>query len=279
MTYSDPTQGKRACTIIQSSQDEDESLLYNVKRIQLKPRRVESATSQSNPQPSGVKVLLSWFPLPASGKAYIKCTCPDIAQQIVHNLNQQLNPFLLYRNRSFIQKSGDGDIAVFVQQMDDEFTVRKKLDDCCTAFQIESISKITVPSKPSLWKIRLEEEKEKLLEAMKDFRNLKVLSLWFANCKKVRACVVFEDLVCAEEVINELNGRIGVLGARAMYLELEGKREVTCDARVYDKIKKEIDGLKGDDVTIKVEPRQKRKKIIVTGDDPQVCCASLSLCF
>lgn len=260
-----------ACTIIQSSLDEDESLLYNVKRIQLKPRRVESAASQSNPQPSGVKVLLSWFPLPASGKAYIKCTCPDIAQQIVDNLNRQLSLSLLDRNRAFIQKRG-GDIALYVQQTDDEFTVRKCLDDCCAAFQLESISKITVPSKPSPGRIDLEEEKEELIEVMKEFGILKVLTLWVANCQKVRACVMFEDLDCANEVIEELNGEMSIMGVRAIYLELEDKREVTCEARVYDKIKKEIDGLKGNDVTIEVEQRHKRKKIIVTGDDPQVCC-------
>ena len=280
MTYSDPNHAEEVCTSIRSTLDEDD-LPYNVKKIQLKPsRRIESATSQSNNQLSGVKVLISWFPFPASGKAYVKCKCPDIAQNIVHNLNQQLPSPLSCRNKAFIQKSG-GDIALFVQQTDDEFTVRKELRECCTAFQVESISKITVPSKPSPRKIDLEEEKEKLIEVIKQSGSLKILNLWVANCQKVRACVMFEDLDCAAKVIEELNEEMGIIGVRAIYLEFEGKREVTCDGRVYDKIKKEIFALKNDDnnVNIEVEPRQKRKKIIVTGDDPQVCCKFLSPCY
>ena len=283
MTYSDPDHAEEVCTFIRSALDEDDLLLpYNVKKIQLKPsRRIESATPPSNTQHSGVKVLISWFPFPASGKAYVKCKCPDVAQEIVHNLNQQLPSPLSYRNKAFIQKSG-GDIALFVQQTDDEFTVRKKLEECCTAFQFESISKITVPSKPSPWKIDLEEEKEILIEVMEQETSgsLKILKLWVANCQKVRACVMFEDLDCAAEVIEELNEEMDIIGVRAIYLEFEGKREITCDGRVYDKIKKEIFALKDDDndVNIEVEPRQKRKKIIVTGDDPQVCCTFLSPC-
>lgn len=277
MTYTDPGDAEEACTVIRSAQDEDELLLpYNVKRIQLKPsRRVDSATSQSNAQPSGVKVLVSWFPLPASGKAYVKCKVPVVAQEIVDNLNNlnQLSP-VSCKNRACIQKSS-GDIALFVQQTDDEFTVRNELEECCTSFQLEHISKITVPSKPSPSRIDLEEEKEKLIEVLKEFENLKVLKLWVANCQKVRACVVFEDLDYAQEVIEELNREMDKIGVRAIYMEFEGKREVMCDGRVYDKIKKEIDALKDDDndVNIEVEPRQKRKKIIVTGEDPQVCCA------
>ena len=274
MTYSDPGHAKKVCTFIRSALDEDD-LPYNVREIQLKPsRRIESATSQSNTQLSGVNVLVSWFPLPASEKAYVKCTCPDIAQEIVHNLNQQLSSC---RSTAFVKKSG-GDIAFFVEQTDDEFTVRKKLEECCTAFQVESITKITVPSKPPR-EIDLEEEKEKLIEVMKQSGALKVLRLWVANCQKVRACVMFEDLDCAGKVIKELNGKMDIIGVRAIYLEFQGKREVTCDGRVYDKIKKEIFALKDDNnVSIEVETRQKRKKIIVTGDDREVCCTFLSPC-
>ena len=131
-------------------------LPYNVKKIQLKPsRRIESATSQSNNQLSSVKVLISWFPLPASGKAYVKCKCPDIAQNIVHNLIDNYHRLYraetkhLYKNQVVIT------LYLFSKQMMNLITVRieKKLEECCTAFQVERIAKNTVPPKPSPRKI------------------------------------------------------------------------------------------------------------------------------
>ena len=94
---------------------------------------------------------------------------------------------------------------------------------------------------------------------MKEFGRFKVLlPLRVSNCQKVQACVVFEDLDSANEVIEELNGEMSIMGVRAIYLELEDKREVTCEARVYEKIKKKIDGLKGNDV-IEVEQRHAQR--------------------
>jgi hypothetical protein len=194
-----------------------------------------------------------------------------IAGEIVRNLNQQMTHIVA--NTSFVQKSGD--IAVQVNETDDEFTVRKRLEDCCTVSQVEGVSKITVPSKPML-NINLEVEKEKLSEVMNDFGTVRVLKPWVANCQKVRSCVVFEDLESAQDVILKLNGKRDMLGVRAMYLEMESRKEVTCDGRMYDKIKKEIDALKNDEINIEVEQRGKRKKIIITGEDPQVSYVYLS---
>ena len=261
MTFSDVSQAKKANTHLHSYE-----LPYNVNRIQLKPTRVESTASQNFTQPSGVKVLVSWFPLPAREKAYIKCKSRDIADEIVYNLNRQMTSTL--SEISFVQKLG-GDIAVFVRMTDDEFTLRKQLEGCCTTSQVEGVSKITVPSN-ELYEVDLQAEKEKLMEVMKDFGTVQVLKLWFANCKKVRACIVFEKFESAEDVILKLNEKRDVLGVRAMYLELEKKREITCDGRLYDKIRREIEALKNDEIIIEVEPRQRRKKIIISGEDPQV---------
>ena len=271
MTYSDASEAEKANYSLRSGLYPDE-LPHNVLNVQLKPTRVESAASQNYTQHSGVKVLVSWFPLPASGRAYIKCKSDRvIAGEIVRNLNQQMTHIVA--NTSFVQKSGD--IAVQVNETDDEFTVRKRLEDCCTVSQVEGVSKITVPSKPML-NINLEVEKEKLSEVMNDFGTVRVLKPWVANCQKVRSCVVFEDLESAQDVILKLNGKRDMLGVRAMYLEMESRKEVTCDGRMYDKIKKEIDALKNDEINIEVEQRGKRKKIIITGEDPQVSYVYLS---
>jgi hypothetical protein len=252
-----------------------EELPYNVIDIQLKPTRAESAASQNYTQPSGVKVLVSWFPLPASGRAYIKferVDSQDTAEEIVRSFNEKMPPAMVVVNRSFVQKSGD--IAVPVHETDDEFTVRKQLEDCCTTSQVEGVSKITVPSK-HLSNIDLNVEKEKLNEVMKDFRTVRVLKPWVANCQKVRACVVFENLKSAEDVILKLNGKMDILGVRAIYLEMDNRKDVTCDGRMYDKVRNEIEALKNDDVSIEVEQCQKRKKIMITGDNPRVSCTFL----
>ena len=276
VTYCDANQAEIAKNFLRCARDQDE-LPYNVRDVQLKLTFTESVVPQIYTEPSGVAVLVSWFPFPASGKAYIKCKNRDIAVQILQNLNEQRsfqNDQLNRYNRAFQKKSG-GDIALCVQETDNEFTVRKQLEDCCTALQNESVSKITVPSKPPD-DVDLEAEKEELNELMDGFGTVRILKLWVANCKKVRACVVFEDLEKANDVILELNGETGILGVRAMYLELESKREVMCDGRMYDKIKKEIDALKNEEINIAVESRGKRKKIIITGEDPQVSHAMSS---
>ena len=270
VTYCDANQAEIAKNFLRCARDQDE-LPYNVRDVQLKPTFTESVVPQIYTEPSGVAVLVSWFPFPASGKAYIKCKNRDIAVEILQNLNEQQsfqNDQPNRYNRAFQQKSG-GDIALCVQETDNEFTVRKQLEDCCTALQNESVSKITVPSKPPD-DVDLEAEKAKLVEVMKDFRIVKVLNHWVANCKKVCARVVFEDLRSAEGAILELNEKMNVMGVRAMYLELESKREVMCDERLYNKIREEINALKNEEINIEVEPRGKRKKIIITGEDPQV---------
>ena len=246
-----------------------------MRKIQLRPIPTESVASQIYTQPSGVTVLVNWFPLPASGKAYIKCNSRDIAVEIVDNLNQQMAPTAVngYK-RAFLQQPS-GDVALHVQETDDEFTVKKNLKDYCTELQNESILKIVVPSKPSPDEVDRDAEKAKLVEVMKDFGSVNVLRPWVANRKKVCARVVFEHLDSAEDAIQKLHEQMDVMGARAMYLELESRREVTCDGRMYDKIKKEIDSLKNDEIDIEVEQRGKRKKIIITGEDPLVSVAFL----
>ena len=268
VTYSDVSQADEAKNFLCSGLGSDE-LPYNVLKVQLRPIRVESVASEDYTQHSGVKVLVSWFPLHANGIAYIKCTRVndrDIAKEIVNNLNQQQITLTMADRPAVIKDSGD--IAIRISEKDDEFTVKKRLEICCTASQIEGISKITVPSKP--FGIDIEKEQEELNEIMDGFGTVRILKLWVANCKKVRACVVFEDLEKANDVILELNGETDILGVRAMYLELESKREVMCDERLYNKIREEINALKNEEINIEVEPRGKRKKIIITGEDPQV---------
>ncbi|XP_028412748.1 ATP-dependent RNA helicase DEAH12, chloroplastic-like [Dendronephthya gigantea] len=242
-------------------------LPYNVQKIKLSPIRVERATSQDNTQPSGIKVLVSWFPLPASGRAYIKCKSREVTDMIVQNLDCVLAPVESLKPKIFVKKDS-GDICIHVRETADEFTVRKQLESCCTISQIENISKISVPSKQS--KIDPEEEKEKLIEVLKDFGPVRILKPWIANSQKVLAYAIFEDLNSAEKTVLELNERNGVIGARAMYLEFAKKVEVMCDGRIFEKIRKEIEALKKDDVTISNEQCQRRRKIIVTGDDPKV---------
>ena len=276
VTYSDVDQAEEANRSLRFDLDQDD-LPNNVRKIELRPIPAESVASQIYTQPSGVTVLVSWFPLPASGKAYIKCNSPDFAVKIVDNLNQQMAPTAVngYK-RAFLQKPS-GDVALHVQETDDEFTVRKQLEHCCTELQSGTVHKIVVPSKPSPDEVDRDAEKAKLVEVMKDFGSVNVLRPWIANCKKVCARVVFEDLDSAEDAILKLHEQMDVMGARAMYLELESRREVICDGRMYDKINKEIRKLKNDKIDIEVKPRGKRKKIIITGEDPLVSAAFLFL--
>ena len=244
---------------------------YNVERINLRFSRFESVTPQNNSQSSGVRVLVSWFPLPTHGIAYIKCRSPAIAMQIVHQISETLT-----KSKSSLKRSGD--VAVHVDREDDEFTVKELLEGCCTPLQIEAVSKITVPSVNE--DVNLDVEREKLFGIMKEFECLQVLKLWLANCKKVRACVVFEDLETAKRVVRVLNKKIGVLGARAMYMEFDNKREIMCDGRVYEKIRKTVEEMKRkkEDVEIQVEKCHKRMKMTVTGDSSDKAEVSLRRC-
>ena len=241
-----------------------------MKRIDLKPTRADIAAPQDCNQPSGVKVIASWFPLPASGKAYIKCKTRDIAGTITCYLNR-LPPNSI--GASSVQKK-TGDISITVRETDDEITVREKLEECCPMCVVENVVKITVPAKPTP-DLDLEVEKQKLVEVMKDYGAVKVLKPWLlVYCKKVRAPVIFKDLESAQETIENLNGVMGKLGERRLYMEFESKREVTCDGRLFEKIRSEVNALKSEDVDIEVEQRQKRRKIIVTGENPEVGCLS-----
>lgn len=282
VTYSDVNEAKKARKFLHDMHQSVDSLTSNVSSIQLKPIRVETGASQTSCQPSGVKVLVSWFPFPAREIAYIKCDNRGTAAVIVDNLNKEL---LTRLSKTFLKKSGD--IAIPVLTTDDEFTVRERLECCCTAIELEGVQKITVPSKLSpqgavqgfgghclenVQSIDIETEKAELATALKDYGSSKVLNAWVANCQKVRACVLFESLASAEKVIRDLNGLVGKLGVRRVYLELENKREIVCDGRIYEKIRKNLEAMKCDGVDIEVESRQKRKKILVTGDDIQVSC-------
>lgn len=262
VTYSDADEAEKAINFLESELDPEVDLPYNVDEIVLKPARVESATTQESFRPSGVTIIVSWFPLPARGIAYIKCRNEDTIA-ILENFNRNMASNC---KRPFVTKSGD--IGLSIQETDDEFTVWQNLESCCSISQVKSVSKVTVPSKPLL-DIKLEEEKKKLTELMEDFGATKVINIWVAN-KKVCARVLFKDLGTAEGVIEELNGEMEQIGVRAVYLELEDRAEVMCDGRMFEKIRKEIEALKKDEVAISYEQCGRRKKIIVTGDDPKV---------
>lgn len=264
VTYSCADESEKAKKWVNGRDPHD--LRSNVKKVRLSPTRVERTTFQNNAPPSGIRVLVSWFPLPASGRAYIKCKGREVAEMIVRNLDCIFLP--MGSPQPFVKKSGD--ISIPVRETADEFIVRKQLESCCTASQIENISKITVPSKTSS-EIDPVEEKEKLIDVLKDFGAVRVLKPWITK-SQVQACAIFEELTIAEKIIQEFNGRTGVIGVRAVYLEFDKKVEVTCDEKFFGKIRKEIEALREGDVTISYEQYGGRRKIIVTGDDPKVGC-------
>ena len=274
VTYSE-ARGTEENTFFNNLEDNG-GLPYNVSKIKLKPTQSETTAPAHNYTSScGVQIVVTWFPLPASGKAYIKCNDKDTAEGIVVNVNGQVKPTLVQkRNTAFLQKSGD-DIALHIQPTDDEFTIRKLLETSCTALQLENVSKITVPSQPSPFPVDLKTETEELMELMQDFGATQVLNTWFANCKKVRAALLFEDFDSAEDAILTLNGQMDMLGVRRIYLEFGNRRDIMCDGRMYEKIRKEIETMKNDELNIEVEQRPKRKKIIITGKNSQVRYANL----
>lgn len=226
----------------------------NVKEIKLKPFQL-TAKQPYVPAYTGARIIVTWYPFPSTGSAYIKCRSKEVAGELCSKLKASINELT-------------GDIKMEITRFDDESTVAKKID----ASGCQSDTKITVPSYLAGKSVRIEEEKRKLFKVLSKFGKIHIVNT-IARCYKIIANVVFVNFEDAMKAIEELDGTTGELGARAVYIEPEGTSEISCDKRLYGRIKQTVKKLEEhEDVKLKVEDvqRSRNMKITVTGDNGEV---------
>ena len=262
VTYSSPKVATTAKNLIENIFDERE-LPYNVEKIQLKPCRVERLQPQNSV--TGTNVRVTWFPFPATGVAYIKCANDCIADQLINHLVLPVQ-FRVRRN-----KNSACEVLLTVGHEENDSTVAKKVEEC--GVEMGAISRITVPSRRDGKDVDVGVEKQNVLKRMEEFGKVRLLSTWVANCQKLNARLVFADLATAKKAIEELHGKIGELGARAVYVELDGECEIFCNKRLHEKIKMRLQKIntENEDVDLTEENKGGRGvKIKVTGKNAEV---------
>ena len=269
VTYSSPEEAKEAKQVVEDGFDATD-LPNNVLSIQLNPCHTEPVQPQKSISITGTRVVVTWYPYPSTCKAYVRCCNDEATKELCCKLNDTVMPRSLEKYKASVNEK-TGDIKLAISNFDDERTVTEMISACGYQCDPSSISKITVPSYRGGKFVRMEEEKRKLFELVKKFGQIHVVDVRSDKSEKLIANVVFVGFEDAMKAIKELNGKIGELGERAVYLDADDISEINCNKRLYSKIKTAVKKVaEREEVDLNEIKNGREIKIKVTGNRGEI---------